>query len=197
MGVFTHLTRLQFHPATASVHSGAILQVELTLHCLMPVSVCIQQLGASVHFDLERGNNGNSKAAQRQLSTRVVEFCQSGSSASPLSSAAHSSLELDEVYDRSPTDSSLNSTGVVCKNTHLLIHRHDSNSLPDIPNCVSPPAITLNEGSKMLKVEDVTLDPGNNSIILTAPVRRFFKFKKNQLFKCLTQKWRFYHIPLS
>lgn len=175
MGVFTHLTRLQFHPATASVHSGAVLQVELTLHCLMPVSVCIQQLGASVHFDLERGNNGSSKTAQRQLSAGIVEFCQSGSLASPPSSAARSSLEFDEVYDRSPTDSSLTSTSVVCKNTHLIIHRHDSNSLPDIPNCVSPPAITLNEGSKMLKVEDVTLEPGNNSIILTAPVRNFFK----------------------
>lgn len=173
MGVFSQLTRLQFRPATASVHSGAVLQVELTLRCLMPVSVHIQQLVASIHFDLERGGtNGRSKGAQRQTNPGTVEFNQGSSSAGPpSSSAAGPPLELEEMQDRSPSDNSLNSTGVVCKNTHLVMRRHDSSSPPDTPNCVSPPNLTIKEGAQTLKVQDVTLEPGNNSIVFTAPVR--------------------------
>lgn len=179
MGVFAQLTRLQFHPGTASVHSGAVLQVELTLRCLMPVSVHIQQVAASIHFDVDHGGtHGRSKGAQRQTNPGTIEFSQGNSSAGPCSSSASSSssttrppLELDEIHDRSPSDNSLNSTGVVCKNTHLLMRRHDSNSPPDTPNCISPPTVAMKEGSQMLKVQDVKLEPGNNSIIFTAPVR--------------------------
>uniref|UniRef100_A0AAQ5X5Q0 Trafficking protein particle complex 10 n=1 Tax=Amphiprion ocellaris TaxID=80972 RepID=A0AAQ5X5Q0_AMPOC len=171
MSVFTQLTRLQFHPATASVHSGAILQVELTLRCLMPVSVRVQQLAASIHFDVDHGGtHGRSKGAQRQTNPGTVEFIQSSSSAGPPSSSnAGPSLELDEIQDRSPSDNSLNSTGVVCKNTHLVMRRHDSSSPPDTPNCVSPPTVAMKEGAQMLKVQDVMLEPGNNSITFTAP----------------------------
>lgn len=191
MGVFSQLMRLQFRPATASVHSGAVLQVELTLRCLMPVSVRIQQLAASIHFDLERGGiNGRSKGAQRQTNPGTVEFNQGNSSAGPpSSSAAGPSLELDEIQDRSPSDNSLNSTGVVCKNTHLVMRRHDSNSPPDTPNCVSPPAVAMKEGAQMLKVQDVTLEPGNNSIMFTAPVRDTLLLPLRKKQKCDLLIW--------
>uniref|UniRef100_A0A672Y8I7 Trafficking protein particle complex 10 n=1 Tax=Sphaeramia orbicularis TaxID=375764 RepID=A0A672Y8I7_9TELE len=170
MGVFAQLTRLQFCPATASVHSGAVLKVELTLRCLMPVSVRIQQLAASIHFDLEHGGtHGRLKGAQRQTNPGTVDFIHSSSSAGPPSSAGGPSLELDEIQDRSPSDNSLNSTGVVCKNTHLIMRRHDSSSPSDTPNCVSPLAVTMKEEAQMLKVQDVMLEPGNNSIVFTAP----------------------------
>lgn len=174
MAVFSQLTRLQFRPATASVHSGAVLEAELTLRCLMPVSVRIQQLAVSIHFDLERaGTNGRSKGASRATNPGTVEFSQADPSAGPASSvaAAGPPLELDEIQDRSPSDNSLNSTGVVCKNTHLVMRRHDTGSPPDTANCVSPPALTVKDGAQMLKVQDVTLEPGNNSITFTAPVR--------------------------
>lgn len=173
MGVFAQLTQLKFHPAAASVHSGAVLQVELTLRCLMPVSVRIQQLVASIHFEVDHGGtHGRSKGAQRRTHPGTVVFRQSNSSAGPPSSAGTGpSLELDEIQDRSPSDNSLNSTGVICKNTHLLMRRHDSNSPPDTPNCISPPTVGIKEGAQMLKVQDVTLEPGNNSITFTAPVR--------------------------
>lgn len=173
MGVFAQLTRLQFHPATASVHSGAILKVELTLRCFMPVSVRMQQVAASIHFDVDHGGtHGRSKANQRQKNPATVEFNQVDSAGPPSSSSsAGPLLELDEIHDRSPTDNSLNSTGVVCKNTHLLLRRHNSNSPPNTPNCVSPPTVAMKEGTQMLKVQDVTLEPGNNSVTFTAPVR--------------------------
>ncbi|XP_028992133.1 trafficking protein particle complex subunit 10 [Betta splendens] len=171
MAVFAQLTRLQFHPATASVHSGADLRVVLTLRCLMPLSVRIQQVAASIHFDVDRGGTrGRSKGAQRPTNPGTVEFTHSSSSAGPPSSSSVGpSLELDEIHDRSPSDNTLNSAGVVCKNTHLLLRRHDSNTPPDTPNCVSPPAVAMKEGAQMLKVQDVTLEPGNNNVIFTAP----------------------------
>lgn len=173
MNVFAQLTRLQFRPATASVHSGGDLQVELSLKSLMPVSVRIQQLAASIHFDVDHGGTlGRSKGAQRLTNSGTIEFSLGNSSAGlPSSAAPRPVLELDEVQDRSPSDNSLNSTGVVCKNTHLLMRRHESSSLPETPNCVSPPTVAMKEGAQMLKVQDVMLEPGNNSIVFTAPVR--------------------------
>ncbi|XP_056145323.1 trafficking protein particle complex subunit 10 isoform X2 [Lampris incognitus] len=171
MNAFAQLTQLQFLPAMASVHSGAALQVELSLRFLMPVSVCIQQLAASIHFSLEQvGIHGRSKGPQRQTNPGTVYFSHGNSSGGlPSSAVIHPSLELDEIQDRSPSDNSINSTGMVCKNTHLIMRRHDSSSSPDTPNCVSPPAVTMDDGSQMLKVQDVMLEPGNNSITFTAP----------------------------
>uniref|UniRef100_A0A3Q2PJL2 Trafficking protein particle complex subunit 10 n=1 Tax=Fundulus heteroclitus TaxID=8078 RepID=A0A3Q2PJL2_FUNHE len=171
MNVFAQLTRLQFHPATASVHSGAVLQVELTLRCLMPVSVRIQQLAASIHFDIDHGGtHGRSKGTLRRTNRGTVEFKQGNSSAGPASSAAAGpTLEMDEIQDRSPSDNSLASVGVVCKNTHLVMRRRENGSPPETPNCVSPPTVAMKEGGQMLKVQDVKLEPGNNSITFTAP----------------------------
>ncbi|CAL8320772.1 unnamed protein product [Merluccius merluccius] len=171
MNAFAQLTRLQFRPSTASVHSGAVLQVELSLQCLMPVAVRIQQLAASIHFSLEQaGTHGRSKGPPRQTHPGTVHFTQvhSSGSAAP-ASATTPSLELDEIQDRSPSDNSLNSTGIVCKNTHLVMRRHDSGSSPDTANCVSPPSVAVDDGAQMLKVQDVTLEPGNNAIMFTAP----------------------------
>uniref|UniRef100_A0AAQ4NVW2 Trafficking protein particle complex 10 n=1 Tax=Gasterosteus aculeatus aculeatus TaxID=481459 RepID=A0AAQ4NVW2_GASAC len=190
MAVFSQLTRLQFRPATASVHSGAVLEAELTLRCLMPVSVRIQQLAVSIHFDLERaGTNGRSKGASRATNPGTVEFSQADPSAGPASSvaAAGPPLELDEIQDRSPSDNSLNSTGVVCKNTHLVMRRHDTGSPPDTANCVSPPALTVKDGAQMLKVQDVTLEPGNNSITFTAPSGQPGTYTLRQLYATVGQ----------
>ncbi|KAK0132255.1 Trafficking protein particle complex subunit 10 [Merluccius polli] len=147
------------------------MHVELSLQCLMPVAVRIQQLAASIHFSLEQaGTHGRSKGPPRQTHPGTVHFTQvhSSGSAAP-ASATMPSLELDEIQDRSPSDNSLNSTGIVCKNTHLVMRRHDSGSSPDTANCVSPPSVTVDDGAQMLKVQDVTLEPGNNAIMFTAP----------------------------
>ncbi|KAM6985321.1 trafficking protein particle complex subunit 10 isoform 1-T1 [Aplochiton taeniatus] len=171
MNAFAQLTQLEFRPSTATVHSGATLQVELSLRCLMPVAIRLEQLAASVHFSLEQaGTHGRSKGAQRQTHPGTVHFSQaSASGGPPTSSAAGPSLDLDEIQDRSPSDNSLNSTGMVCKNTHLIMRRRDSSSSPDTPNCVSPAPVAMDDGAQMLKVQDVTLEPGNNKVLFTAP----------------------------
>lgn len=143
----------------------------------MPVSVRIQQLAASIHFDVDHGGTlGRSKGTPRRTKQGTIEFKQGNSSAGPPSAADVPTLEMDEIQDRSPSDNSLNSVGVVCKNTHLIMRRRENGSLAETPNCVSPPTVAMKEGGQMLKVQDVTLEPGNNSITFTAPVRRFLKY---------------------
>lgn len=67
------------------------------------------------------------------------------------------------------------------------MRRHDNNSPMAASNCVSPPAVVLKEGGQMLKVQDVTLEPGDNRITFTAPVRHFdiisVKYLKDSMFK--------------
>ncbi|XP_062312495.1 trafficking protein particle complex subunit 10 isoform X1 [Osmerus eperlanus] len=172
MTAFAQLTQLQFRPATASVHSGAALQVELRLRSLMPVPVPLEQLAASLHFSLEQaGTLGRAKGALRQPNPGIVHFPPGSSSGGPLQSslAGGPALELDEIQDRSPSDNSLNSAGMVCKNTHLVMRCHDSGSSPDLPNCVSPAPVAMDDGAQMLKTHNVTLLPGDNSIVFTAP----------------------------
>ena len=173
MTAFAQLTQLQFRPATASVHSGAALQVELSLRSLMPVPVPLEQLAVSLHFSLEQaGTLSRAKGALRQPNPGIVHFPQGSSTGGPLQSALAGgpALELDEIQDRSPSDNSLNSAGMVCKNTHLVMRCHDSGSSPDQPNCVSPVPVAMDDGAQMLKTHNVTLLPGDNSIVFTAPV---------------------------
>ncbi|XP_010903475.2 trafficking protein particle complex subunit 10 isoform X2 [Esox lucius] len=177
MAAFAQLRQLQFSPPGAVVHVGAALQLELRVRCLMPVAVHVGQLAATLHFSLEQGGaRGRAGSSQRRpgqgpqgQGDGVVLFPQG----SPLSGAGCSltpALELYEMQDRSPSDSSLNSAGVVCKNVHLLLRRHDSNASLDTPTAgVLPAAVAVDDGAQMLRARDVTLQPGDNSILFTAP----------------------------
>uniref|UniRef100_A0A4W5MKS1 Trafficking protein particle complex subunit 10 n=1 Tax=Hucho hucho TaxID=62062 RepID=A0A4W5MKS1_9TELE len=140
MAAFAQLRQMQFSPPGAVVHVGAALQLELRVRCLMPVAVKVEQLAATLHFSLEQGGaRGRAGSAQRRTGQGpqgqgdgVVLFPQG----SPLAGAGMGAsllpaLELYEMQDRSPSDSSLNSTGVVCKNMHLLLRRHDSSASLD------------------------------------------------------------------
>ncbi|CAB1346918.1 unnamed protein product [Coregonus sp. 'balchen'] len=170
MSLFAQLTQLQFRPATATVHSGAALQVELCLRSLMPVAVPLEQLSVSVHLNLEQGGtNGKTRGPQRRPYPGTVLFPLDNSSGMP-PSAAGPSLELEEIQDRSPSDPrTLNSAGIVCKNTHLVMRRHDSSPSPDTPNLLSPVPVVVDDGAQILMSGDVTLLPGNNSIVFSVP----------------------------
>lgn len=170
MSSLAQLQELRFGPATALVHVGAALQLELRLRSLMPVPVRAQQLSASVHFALEQpGTTAQKRSGQNPDGT--VTF----PAASPMSSSP--ALELCEIQEHSPSDNTLNSAGVVCKNMHLLMRRHDSATSLDTPN-TAPSTVNMEDGAQMLKTSDVTLLPGNNSILFTAPVRRMFLLVK-------------------
>ncbi|XP_057707819.1 trafficking protein particle complex subunit 10 isoform X1 [Corythoichthys intestinalis] len=176
MGVFAKLTRLQFRPDGACVHSGALLQVELTLHCLMPVPVHVEELAVSLHLDAEHGSKGQrhgSGTGGAFPDTVDLEAAVSPPGR-PSSLSAGPVPEMDEAHDRSPTDNSLSSAGVVCKNAHLVIRRHDG-SPQDEPRApagnppTNAPTVALKEGARVLRTRDITLEPGDNSVVLTAP----------------------------
>ena len=178
MSAFAQLQQLQFRPAAAVVHVGAALQLELRLRSLMPVAVRLEQLAASVHFSLEKGGArgrasgaGGGAGRRRSGPGGTVLFPRGGESwgGGPLPPRpSPQALELHEMQDRSPSDGALNSTGVVCKNVHLLLRRNDSSASLDTP---SSGPVSMEEGAQLLRTEDVTLSPGNNSILFTAPVR--------------------------
>uniref|UniRef100_A0A8C1RAR2 Trafficking protein particle complex 10 n=1 Tax=Cyprinus carpio TaxID=7962 RepID=A0A8C1RAR2_CYPCA len=138
--------------------------LELRLCSLMPVPVTLEQIAVSIHFTQEQpGSTAQKRAAQNQDGT--VTF----PAASPASaSASASALELCEILEHSPSDNTLSSAGVACKNMHLLMRRHDSTTSLDTPN-TTPSAVAMEDGAQMLRASDVTLLPGNNSIVFIAP----------------------------
>ncbi|KAJ8379168.1 hypothetical protein AAFF_G00230800 [Aldrovandia affinis] len=173
MGAFAQLRQLQFRPPAAVVHVGAALQVELCLRSLMPVAVRLEQLAASVHFSLERGGAqgragaggaGRGRGAHRPAGT--VRFPEESPPAGARPRPQPPALELQEMQDRSPTDRSLTSAGVVCRNVHMLLRRRGSSASLDPPGRA---AVAVDDGAQLLKTSEVTLLPGNNSILFTAP----------------------------
>ncbi|XP_062383865.1 trafficking protein particle complex subunit 10 isoform X4 [Sardina pilchardus] len=210
MAAFAQLRELRFQPACPSVHVGAALQLELRMCSLMPVAVRLEQLAVSVHFSLEqpgqRGPAALGTPQRRNPGTGTSGLVSSGvspdgtvvfqavspaggvlSGAGPgalgaVGSAASgaSALELYEIHDRSPSDNTLNTTGVVCKNVHLLLRRRDSATSLDTPGVAAgisvasaaTAAVAMEESTQMLKTHDVMLLPGNNSIPFTAPSQK-------------------------
>uniref|UniRef100_A0A8C1LR94 Trafficking protein particle complex 10 n=1 Tax=Cyprinus carpio TaxID=7962 RepID=A0A8C1LR94_CYPCA len=160
MSSVTRLQELCFRPSSALVHVSAALLLELRLCSLMPVPVTLEHISASIHFTEEQpGSTAQKRAAQNPDGT--VTF----PAASPASASA---LELCEMLEHSPSDNTLSSAGLACRNMHLLMRRNDSATSLDTPNTALT-ALALEDGAQMLRASDVTLSPGNNSIVFTAP----------------------------
>ncbi|XP_016113930.1 trafficking protein particle complex subunit 10 [Sinocyclocheilus grahami] len=173
MSSFTRLQELRFRPSSALVHVSAALQLELRLCSLMPVPVTLEQISASIHFTQEQpGSTAQKRAAQNPDGT--VTF----PAASPASGSA-SALELCEILEHSSSDNALSSAGVACRNMHLLMRRHDSSTSLDTPN--TAPAVAMEDAAQMLRASDVTLLPGNNSIVFTAPSQKPGTYTLRQL----------------
>uniref|UniRef100_A0A8C2BFR2 Trafficking protein particle complex 10 n=1 Tax=Cyprinus carpio TaxID=7962 RepID=A0A8C2BFR2_CYPCA len=159
MSSVTRLQELCFRPSSAMVHVSAALLLELRLCSLMPVPVTLEHISASIHFTEEQpGSTAQKRAAQNPDGT--VTF----PAASPASASA---LELCEMLEHSPSDNTLSSAGLACRNMHLLMRRNDSATSLDTPNTALT-ALALEDGAQMLRASDVTLSPGNNSIIFTS-----------------------------
>lgn len=174
MTAFAQLRELQFQPASATVHVGATLQLELRLCSLMPIPVHLEKLAASVHFTGEQpGMRCGPAGTQRRSGLSpdgTISFPAVSPSGGALPGTSMPALELYEIQDRSPSDNMLNSTSVVCKNAHMLLRGNDGPSPLDVHSSVGS-TFTMEDGTQVLKTNNVTLLPGNNSIIFTALVR--------------------------
>lgn len=155
---FAQLKNLHFDPPNAVVHVGGWLSLELTLQSNMPVTVQVDSICILVHFSIEK--NSYRKTAEwltkHKTSNGIISF-PSEMSVFPSSQNNVPTIELYEMYEKSPSDSSLNTTGIICRNAHMLLRHQESNSSLDLPSGVS-----MEEGANTLKCSNVTLQPGVN-----------------------------------
>ncbi|XP_070263199.1 trafficking protein particle complex subunit 10 isoform X3 [Myotis yumanensis] len=160
MHSFAHLRDLRFTPSNAVVHVGGVLSVEITVCSQMPVPVHMDQIAISVHFSIEK--NSYRKTAEwltkHKTSNGIINFPME-TSPFPASQNSLPALELYEMFERSPSDNSLNTTGIICKNVHMLLRRQESSTALDTPS-----GVALDDGVPVLKCCGVTLEPGANTI---------------------------------
>lgn len=166
MHSFAQLKTLHFDPPNAVVHVGGKLSIELTLLSQMPIPVQVDQVAIHVHFSIEK--NSYRKTAEwltkHKTSNGVITF-PSEITGLPLSRNNLPALELSEMYERSPSDNSLNTAGIICKNAHMLLRRQESSSSLDVPS-----GLTLEDGAHVLKCNNLTLEPGDNKITFNIQV---------------------------
>ncbi|XP_076879647.1 LOW QUALITY PROTEIN: trafficking protein particle complex subunit 10 [Brachyhypopomus gauderio] len=183
MAAFAQLRELHFTPSAATVHVGAALQLDLRLCSQMPVPVHLEQLACGVHYAQVRPAPAGSQRRPGLSPDGTVTFPAANPSRGPHAERrgpAAPALELQEIQDRSPSDNALNSAGVVCKNAHLLMRINDGPASLDPPS-VAASAVAMEDGAEMLKASDVTLLPGNNSIIFSAPSLKAGSYTLRQL----------------
>ncbi|XP_053242829.1 trafficking protein particle complex subunit 10 [Podarcis raffonei] len=160
MHSFAQLKNLHFDPPNAVVHVGGTLSIELTLANQMPIAVKVDQIAINIHFSIEK--NSYRKTAEwltkHKTSNGIISFPNEVVGLS-LSRSSLPMLELYEMYERSPSDNSLNTTGIICKNVHMLLRRQESNSSLEIPT-----GLTLEDGAHVLKCSNLILEPGVNNI---------------------------------
>ncbi|XP_024417855.2 trafficking protein particle complex subunit 10 isoform X2 [Desmodus rotundus] len=160
MHSFAHLRDLRFTPSNAVVHVGGVLSVEITVCSQMPIPVHVEQITISVHFSIEK--NSYRKTAEwltkHKTSNGIINFPVE-TLPFPASQNSFPALELYEMFERSPSDNSLNTTGIICKNVHMLLRRQESGAALD-----SPSGVALEDGAHVLKCGGVTLEPGANAI---------------------------------
>lgn len=149
------------------VHVGGVLSVEITLCSQMPIPVHVEQVAISVHFSIEKNNYRKTAEwlTKHKASNGVINFAAE----SPPCPAPQSQLpapELYEVFERSPSDNSLNTTGIICRNVHMLLRRQESS-----PALETPSGVALEDGAHVLKCSGVTLEPGANRLTFRTQVR--------------------------
>ncbi|XP_015219071.1 trafficking protein particle complex subunit 10 isoform X2 [Lepisosteus oculatus] len=180
MSSLAQLQHLLFTPTSAVVHVGGQVALELSLHSNMPMPVHLEQLAVSVHFSIERSSireTGDVLGKQRTggVNSGIIHF-PGELPAGCLPRTSPPVLELDEMHDRSPSDNALNSSGVVCKNVHLLLRRRES-----VSSLETPSGVAVEDSAQILRTNDVLLLPGRNKILFTAPSREPGTYTLRQL----------------
>ncbi|XP_032889373.1 trafficking protein particle complex subunit 10 [Amblyraja radiata] len=160
---FARLRRLRLEPAGAVVHMGGTLDMELTIHSLMPVAVPLDQLSLHLHLSPAKGaGRGGEGAARAGTATGTVVFAGAGSGRG----GGQTGVELYELHDRSPSDNSLTSSSIVCKNMHLLLRRQES--CGSIERSTAP---LPEDSARSLHVAALVLQPGDNNVTFTAQAK--------------------------
>ena len=149
------------------VHVGGVLSVEITLCSQMPMPVHVEQVAINVHFGIEKNNYRKTAEwlTKHKTSSGTVSF-PTETSPLPVPQNNLPAPELYEMFERSPSDNSLNTTGIICKNVHMLLRRQESSASLETSS-----GVALEDGAHALKCSGVTLEPGANRITFRTQVR--------------------------
>ncbi|KAM6162605.1 trafficking protein particle complex subunit 10 [Erethizon dorsatum] len=185
MHSFAQLRDLHFDPPNAVVHAGGTLSLEMTVCSQMPVPVCVDQIAVNVHFSIEK--NSYRKTAEwltkHKTPNGIIHF-PAEVSPLPASQSSLPALELSEMFERSPSDNSLNTTGIICRNVHMLLRRQESGSSLEAPS-----GLALEDGAHVLRCSTVTLEPGANRVAFRTQVKEPGTYTLRQLCASVGPVW--------
>ncbi|XP_050792426.1 trafficking protein particle complex subunit 10 [Gopherus flavomarginatus] len=175
---FAQLKTLHFDPPNAVIHVGGTLSIELTLLSQMPIPVKVDQIAINVHFSIEKNNYRKTAEwlTKHKTSNGIISFSNEVAGF-PLSRNNLPALELYEMYERSPSDNSLNTTGIICKNVHMLLRRQESSSSLEMLS-----GVTLEDGAHMLKCSNFILEPGVNTVTFRTQAKEPGTYTLRQLY---------------
>ncbi|KAB0398100.1 hypothetical protein E2I00_019748 [Balaenoptera physalus] len=164
MRSFAQLRDLHFTPSNAVVHVGGALSVEITVCSQMPVPVHVEQIAINVHFSIEKNNY-----------RKTAEWLTKHKTANGI---------LCEMFERSPSDNSLHTTGIICKNVHMLLRKQESGASLEAPS-----GAALEAGAHVLKCTAVTLEPGPNTITFRTQAKEPGTYTLRQLCASVGPVW--------
>ncbi|XP_069422500.1 trafficking protein particle complex subunit 10 isoform X2 [Ovis canadensis] len=185
MHSFAQLRDLRFTPANAVVHVGGVLSVEITVCSQMPVPIHVEQIAIHVHFSIDKNNYRKTAEwlTKHKTANGVINF-PAEASPFPTSQSSLPALELYEMFERSPSDNSLNTTGIICKNVHMLLRRQESGTSLEASS-----GLALEDGAHVLRCAGVTLQPGPNTIVFKTQAREPGTYTLRQLCTSLGPVW--------
>ncbi|XP_032485859.1 trafficking protein particle complex subunit 10 isoform X3 [Phocoena sinus] len=185
MHSFAQLRDLHFTPSNAVVHVGGVLSVEITVCSQMPVPVHAEQIAISVHFSIEKNNYRKTAEwlTKHKTANGIVSF-PAETSPFPTSQNSLPALELCEMFERSPSDNSLHTTGIICKNVHVLLRKQESGASLEAPS-----GAALEAGAHVLKCNAVTLEPGPNAITFRTQAKEPGTYTLRQLCASVGPVW--------
>ncbi|EDL97054.1 rCG60585, partial [Rattus norvegicus] len=88
------------------------------------------------------------------------------------------------MLERSPSDNSLNTTGIICRNVHMLLRRQESGSSLEPPS-----GLALEDGAHVLRCTSVTLQPGANKIVFKTQAKEPGTYTLRQLRASVGPVW--------
>ncbi|XP_061049829.1 trafficking protein particle complex subunit 10 isoform X3 [Eubalaena glacialis] len=185
MHSFAQLRDLHFTPSNAVVHVGGVLSVEITVCSQMPVPVHVEQIAINVHFSIEKNNYRKTAEwlTKHKTANGIVSF-PAETAPFPTSQNSLPALELCEMFERSPSDNSLHTTGIICKNVHMLLRKQESGASLDAPS-----GAALEAAAHVLKCTAVTLEPGPNTITFRTQAREPGTYTLRQLCASVGPVW--------
>ncbi|KAM4699256.1 trafficking protein particle complex subunit 10 isoform 2-T2 [Discoglossus pictus] len=182
LGSFAQLTSLRFEPPNAVIHVGGSLSMELTLLSHMPEPLQLDHFSGRLHYSLDK--NSYRKTAEWLTRHKPANGTVLFPSEGPLGgSILPPSLELAEMYEKSPSDGALVSTGVICKNVHMVLRSQE-------PLSTASPLDrhaggSLEDTAPTLRCSNITLQPGVNHLTFNTQAREPGTYTLRQLTACI------------